>query len=65
MTVFLAGVGAGALVASALWWLYVRHLSGVTSDLADIGSDLKHAANKVSAAGDQVAAAAQQITAKP
>lgn len=37
-----------AIIASnAGWWIYVRHLSGVTSDLKDIASDVKNAANKL------------------
>lgn len=43
------------------WWIYVRHLSGVVSDLKDVSSDLKNATAKVSSAGNQVAAAVQSI----
>lgn len=47
---FWAGVGVGSLVTSGLWWIYVRHFSGVTSDLKDVASDVKNAADKIKAA---------------
>ena len=51
-----------ALIASNVgWWIYVRHLSGVTSDLKDAVNDVKNVTVKVSAAGDKVAAAAKTI----
>ncbi len=40
-----------AVIGSNLgWWLYVRHLSGVTSDLKDVVTDVQGAATKVTAA---------------
>jgi hypothetical protein len=62
MQIFFAGAGIGALAASSLWWIYVRHLSGVTSDLQDIGSDLKHATAQVTSAAQQVQQAVTTAT---
>ena len=39
----------GAVVASACWWVYVRHLGGVISDLKDIATTAKAAAAKAQA----------------
>jgi len=49
------------IVSNAAWWLHMRHLSGVTSDLKDVVQDVQNAAAKVSTAGNQVAAAAKKI----
>lgn len=53
---FWGGVALGSLFSSACWWIYVRHLSGVTSDLKDLGVDLTKAT-----ATAKVTAAAQTI----
>jgi len=46
-----------AVIGSNLgWWIYVRHLSGVTSDLKDVVTDVKNAATKVSTAANQIKA---------
>ena len=55
-------LGLALLVSNIGWWIYVRHLSGVVSDLKDVSSDLKYVTAKVSSAGNQVAAAAQTIS---
>ena len=45
-----------AVIGSNLgWWIYVRHLSGVTSDLKDVATDVQKAANQVTAAAKTVA----------
>jgi hypothetical protein len=52
-----------ALILSNLsWWIYVRHLSGVTSDLKDAVIDVKNAAANVGAASKNVAAAAVTLS---
>jgi hypothetical protein len=44
-----------ALIVSNLsWWIYVRHLSGVTSDLKDVAVDLTKATAKVTAAAQTI-----------
>ena len=37
------GIVIGAMVASAAWWIHVRSLNGVISDLKDVSSDAKTA----------------------
>lgn len=37
----------GAAIASACWWIYVRGLHGVISDLKDAKADAQNAANKI------------------
>jgi hypothetical protein len=51
---FWGGVALGSLFSSACWWLYVRHLSGVTSDLKDVAVDLTKATAKVTAAAQTI-----------
>ena len=50
------------IVSNGLWWLHVRHLSGVTSDLKDVVQDVKNASAKVSSAGDQVQGAVKKMS---
>ena len=44
MTVFIIGLVLGATAASAGWWIKVRSLSGVVSDLQNASSVAKNAA---------------------
>ena len=46
MPEFLFGLAMGAIAASACWWIYVRGLKGVISDLKNVKTDAANAANK-------------------
>lgn len=51
-----------ALIATnGFWWLHVRHLSGITSDLKDVKNDVQSAAVKVEGAAAQVTQAAATV----
>lgn len=50
------------IVSNCLWWLHVRHMSGITSDLKDVRNDVSNAAGAVQSAATQVKAAAQNVT---
>ena len=45
---FWLGLALGAVVASIPWWIRVRGLSGVISDLNDAKNTAQSAANKAS-----------------
>ena len=60
MTVSIV-LGAALIASNFFWWLHVRHLSGVTSDLQDAVSDVKNVADKVNSAANQAVNAAQTI----
>lgn len=49
------------IVSNGLWWLHVRHLSGIASDLKDVRNDVNNAAGAVQSAANQVTTAAQNI----
>ena len=44
---FVFGLILGALTASAGWWIYVRSLNGVISDLKNVKTDAQNVVNQV------------------
>ena len=44
---FWLGIGIGAASASLGWWLYVRSIGGVVSDVKDVVQDAQNIKKKV------------------
>ncbi|HET9285678.1 MAG TPA: hypothetical protein VFR24_27315 [Candidatus Angelobacter sp.] len=44
---FLIGLVLGALIASAAWWIELRSLHGVISDLKNVQSEAQKAVDQV------------------